>query len=94
MRNSRGCGCVVLVLGLINLLIVVTLIYGLFSLEGSLAFTLLMLAVFVANVAVCAMTGRDMLRRNRETPDSPTDAEEELTTDDAEGDEGDTKADE
>jgi uncharacterized membrane protein len=85
MRVKPGCGCVLLVLALINALIAVTMIWSLATSPESIGLSVLMLMVFIANVAVCAMVGLAALR-NR--PGIMPRSGDEHTLDSPEGSEG------
>ncbi len=64
MRLKPGCGCLVLVLALINLLIAISVIYGMVAVHNtSVYMSLGMLVISGANVTVCFLMGRDALRR-------------------------------
>jgi hypothetical protein len=78
MRPKRGCGCVVLVLAVVNFLILISLFYSIAAGSGgNIATSLLMAAVFVANMAVCVMLGLPALRRRGVGMEQGTEAAED-----------------
>jgi len=81
MKQGRGCGCLVLILGMLNLLVALSVIYGIIAVENTAVPTsLLMVGLFAGNVAACLMLARSTLRR--ETFTSPGDSEGDSGVDD------------
>jgi hypothetical protein len=65
MQLKRGCGCLTLILGLINAIVVMVVIIQAFQKTGTLLASLVLAAVFASNVAVCFMAGLSSVRRAR-----------------------------
>ena len=88
MKLRPGCGCLVLVLGIMNALIVFLMIYGL--IRGTMnraPLPIVMLIVFASDVIVCLMVGLAAVRSGRR----PATADAETTgQDDSEGEEPET----
>jgi len=67
MRLRPGCGCLVLVLAIMNLLIVLLMMYGL--IRGTMnrsPLAIVMLLTFVSDVIVCFMVGLGARRYGKE----------------------------
>jgi hypothetical protein len=62
MKLKRGCGCLLLVLALINLILLVSGIVAATGGSTSWSVTLVIIAVMGANMAVCLMLGLTSLR--------------------------------
>ena len=74
MKLRPGCGCLILVLGLINLVFLLSAIVGA-ARQTSLSSTvlsILMVVVFIANVVVCALVGWAALRSRKQAPSVST----------------------
>lgn len=65
MKLNRGCGCLVLGLGLTNVLLFAGGVIGMVNKTTSTGLALLMMAIFAANVAVCLLMGLASLRVGR-----------------------------
>ena len=77
MRINRGCGCLALVLALINVFVIISVIMGLVSNKTDVGIGLVMIVVFIGNVAACAMVGLPSLgRRTASEPAADEGAEE------------------
>lgn len=87
MKRSRGCGCIVLMLGLVNLLVAISVIYGFFAgSDVSVFYSVLMLVVFSGNLAVCVLLARQAMGRETTGQGEPTqDSDGEQGLDEAEG---------
>ena len=82
MRLNRGCGCLVFVLAVINLLYTVSAIVNIFwdtpVTEVSTPLLVVGVGIFASNTAICVLFALRTLRR----PDGETDAPVEEWTDD------------
>jgi hypothetical protein len=63
MKLNRGCGCLTLVLGAINVFVVISVLIGIVSNKTGVGIGLAMVVVFVGNVAVCVFAGLGSVRR-------------------------------
>lgn len=84
MKLRPGCGCLVLVLGVLNLLLVLLVVIGL--VRGTMnrsPLAITMLLVFVSDVIVCFMVGLAAVRLGRKPPatDAEMEGEEPETSD-------------
>ena len=90
MRLNRGCGCLALVLALINVFVVISVMVGVVGGSTSLAMGMTMAAVFVGNVAACVMVGLPSLRRGSASePAADEEAKEVVAAEGEEGEEDD-----
>jgi hypothetical protein len=82
MRPKRGCGCLVLVLVAVDLLITISSIVGAFRdsdpVKTSTAMGLIMAVIMASNVAVCMLFALSAFRRGRDSGSAPTGDESEL----------------
>jgi len=62
MKSKFGCGCLVLVLGVVNALISLSVIYGIIRGNINTGVALGMLVIFAGNVAVCFRMGLPEIR--------------------------------
>jgi hypothetical protein len=62
MKFKPGCGCLALVLGVVNALISLSVIYGIIQGSINTGVALGMLVVFAGNVAVCFRMGLPAIR--------------------------------
>ena len=83
MKLRPGCGCLVLVLSIFNLLLVFLMIWGLVrgtSSRSPQAFS--MLLVFISDVIICLIVGLAAVRaRNPKAANAETEGEETGTSD-------------
>jgi hypothetical protein len=77
MRIRRGCGCPILILGLVNLLYIVASILSLVSRQTKVAGALLVLTISLANLVVCIVVGLAAVRGGK-VGASGEDAEDDI----------------
>ena len=91
MQLKPGCGCLVLVLAAVNAFVAISALVGFIQGKTGAAVSVIMLAIFVSNVALCTMVGVQSIRSRKVEMPSSTEGEE---TEDAGEDEGEEAVDE
>jgi hypothetical protein len=76
MRLKPGCGCLVLVLAVVNAFVAISALVGFVQGTTGAAVSLFMIGIFVSNVALCTMVGVQSIRSRRVDAPSSADGEE------------------
>jgi len=87
MKLKPGCGCLVSILAVLNLLLVVLALTG--FIRGTMdrtPYAVVMVVIFVANVAVLAIVGLASIRRGQSKPSVATGDSEGIEGEEVEGD--------
>jgi len=87
MRLKPGCGCLVLLLAAVNAFVTISALVGFIQGKTSAAVSVLMLAIFVSNVALCTMVGVQSIRSRKVEMPSSTEGGETVDADEDEGEE-------
>ena len=70
MRLKPGCSCLVLILAALNAFVAISALVGLVQGKTSAAVSLLSLAIFGSNVALCTMVGVQSIRSRNTSADA------------------------
>jgi uncharacterized membrane protein len=85
MKLNRGCGCLSLILAVVNALVVFSVLYTMISGNVAPLLAVLMMVVFAGNVAICLVTGLPSLRRTGGVTSTVSDQGEDVDAGELEG---------